>query len=591
MEDLDVIFLGHGSLKNFIPPVATEENGQQEPNGHQPIAGFYGNLVTVGRFPQPVQDSEPHHGIRSTSNLNENPSTAFPVPPSTSKEELVTTKQHKNPPEPVPLRRNPDRSVKKVSSPNLIGPNGTYISHPKRSMLKPDEPKKLKIQKVEMICSPPKIKQPKPTPQAPKKQKNQKVERIRSPKIKQPKPTTPQAPKKQKIQKVERVSPKKRIKQLIVRPQAARKQKVEKAATAVAPTQENDPSYQRLLALLDADLVPSTEGANCPVCHFWVPPGNGVVLKNCLHSFCRKCLESAIQKSQTALVKCPFVCKEYECESHLQEREVKSLVSPDDYERHLARSVFQAQCQATNAFHCVMPGCNGWCLVDDIRATWFACPMCMSKNCIPCRAIHNEMGCPKDDGLQFLGMSAHNMENELQKNSEKCSSSVHWKKALLTSQCSEDQPEGYRNLLEIMDMGLVTNTEAFDCPICFSDIAIGEGVTLKECLHNYCRECLTGTIRHSDTVLVKCPFVNDEYSCESFVQEREIKSLLNPDEFERHLAMGLAQVERQSTNSFHCKTPDCAGWCLVEDDANQFFCLVRYICVSFDFSCLLKKDI
>lgn len=41
----------------------------------------------------------------------------------------------------------------------------------------------------------------------------------------------------------------------------------------------------------------------------------------------------------------------------------------------------------------------------------------------------------------------------------------------------------------------------------------------------YYRECLAGAIQFSETAVVKCPFRNDEYSCESHLQEREVKSV------------------------------------------------------------------
>ena len=38
-----------------------------------------------------------------------------------------------------------------------------------------------------------------------------------------------------------------------------------------------------------------------------------------------------------------------------------------------------------------------------------------------------------------------------------------------------------------MDENIIPNVEPFECPICYGDIDIGEGVTLRECLHNFCR--------------------------------------------------------------------------------------------------------
>ncbi|GFR08589.1 ranBP-type and C3HC4-type zinc finger-containing protein 1 [Trichonephila clavata] len=132
----------------------------------------------------------------------------------------------------------------------------------------------------------------------------------------------------------------------------------------------------------------------------------------------------------------------------------------------------------------------------------------------------------------------------------------------------------YRTLLALDDVDLVANMEPFECPVCFLDVEINEGIVLQDCLHNFCRECLSSAIQYSDTAVIKCPFRNDEYSCESHLQEREIKCLVSPDVYERHLQRSMALAESQARDSFHCKTPDCPGWCLFEDNVNTFLCPV-----------------
>lgn len=49
----------------------------------------------------------------------------------------------------------------------------------------------------------------------------------------------------------------------------------------------------------------------------------------------------------------------------------------------------------------------------------------------------------------------------------------------------------YYNLLALNDVNLVQNAEQFECPLCFLDIDVGEGVTLQECLHSFCRYILS----------------------------------------------------------------------------------------------------
>ncbi|GIX79718.1 ranBP-type and C3HC4-type zinc finger-containing protein 1 [Caerostris extrusa] len=132
----------------------------------------------------------------------------------------------------------------------------------------------------------------------------------------------------------------------------------------------------------------------------------------------------------------------------------------------------------------------------------------------------------------------------------------------------------YRALVELDDVDLVPNVEAFECPVCFLDVDVDEGIVLQDCLHNFCRICLASAIQYSDTAVIKCPFRNDEYSCESHLQEREIKCLVTSEVYERHLQRSMALAESQARDSFHCKTPDCPGWCLFEDNVNTFLCPV-----------------
>lgn len=35
--------------------------------------------------------------------------------------------------------------------------------------------------------------------------------------------------------------------------------------------------------------------------------------------------------------------------------------------------------------------------------------------------------------------------------------------------------------------GLIHNDEEFECPVCFGTIEVGEGVKLRNCLHDVCK--------------------------------------------------------------------------------------------------------
>ncbi|KAK0161032.1 hypothetical protein PV327_009550 [Microctonus hyperodae] len=139
----------------------------------------------------------------------------------------------------------------------------------------------------------------------------------------------------------------------------------------------------------------------------------------------------------------------------------------------------------------------------------------------------------------------------------------------------EPEPEEYQELIALESCDIAPNTVPIDCPICFVKCTPYEAVVLRDCLHAFCRECLVATIKHCDEALVKCPYGDAEYSCESTIQEREIKALVDEDLYDLHLIKSISQAENNAgENGFHCKTPDCTYWCLYEENINNFICPV-----------------
>ncbi|XP_074203182.1 ranBP-type and C3HC4-type zinc finger-containing protein 1 isoform X5 [Camelus bactrianus] len=155
------------------------------------------------------------------------------------------------------------------------------------------------------------------------------------------------------------------------------------------------------------------------------------------------------------------------------------------------------------------------------------------------------------------------------------------------AQRKQQQQEGnYLQHVQLDQRSLVLNTEPAECPVCYSVLAPGEAVVLRECLHTFCRECLQGTIRNSQEAEVACPFIDNTYSCSGKLLEREIRALLSPEDYQRFLDLGVSIAENRSAFSYHCKTPDCKGWCFFEDDVNEFICPV-----CFHVNCLLCKPL
>ncbi|KAH0617313.1 hypothetical protein JD844_015350 [Phrynosoma platyrhinos] len=136
----------------------------------------------------------------------------------------------------------------------------------------------------------------------------------------------------------------------------------------------------------------------------------------------------------------------------------------------------------------------------------------------------------------------------------------------------QERLQNFQQLRQLDEEALVPNQENIECRICYLEVEPGEGVLLRECLHSFCRDCLRQLINCTEEPQVPCPFRDDSYACNSHLQDREIKALVSRDEYDRFLKRRLAVAESRAQNSYHCQTADCLGWCIYEDDVNEFRC-------------------
>lgn len=153
-----------------------------------------------------------------------------------------------------------------------------------------------------------------------------------------------------------------------------------------------EPKFEDLLKLSSRPLVCNVDCFNCSICYTDIDPGDGVVLRSCLHSFCKDCIINTVKFSEEINVNCPFTDNNYKCQEFLQEREIKSLLSTELWEKHLEKSIRVAQGSIENVFYCKTPNCKGWCVLED-NINEFPCPVCNKNNCILCRAIHPGYTC------------------------------------------------------------------------------------------------------------------------------------------------------------------------------------------------------
>lgn len=122
------------------------------------------------------------------------------------------------------------------------------------------------------------------------------------------------------------------------------------------------------------------------------------------------------------------------------------------------------------------------------------------------------------------------------------------------------------------DRGVIVNFEPFDCIICLTTIDTGNGVRLRNCLHQFCRDCLKNAINLCEEAEIPCPFGDGRTRCESILQDREIRDILSENEFDKYLTRTLRIAEITTRDAIHCKLVNCDGWCICEDGVNEFKC-------------------
>lgn len=142
-------------------------------------------------------------------------------------------------------------------------------------------------------------------------------------------------------------------------------------------------------------------------------------------------------------------------EIHLQKVSIFfffQLLSPQDFDKFLNRSLTTAESQAANSFHCKTPNCQGWCVYED-NVNTFYCPVCKQPNCLTCKAIHADMNCKEyQDDLKRRAQNdeaARQTQQFLEVNSKK-KGAVEWRRGVLASRLvrsSADRVFGVRALV------------------------------------------------------------------------------------------------------------------------------------------------
>uniref|UniRef100_A0A8D8GDE0 RanBP-type and C3HC4-type zinc finger-containing protein 1 n=1 Tax=Culex pipiens TaxID=7175 RepID=A0A8D8GDE0_CULPI len=139
----------------------------------------------------------------------------------------------------------------------------------------------------------------------------------------------------------------------------------------------------------------SMSEAECEFCYHQIEAKRGVILRCCYHFLCKGCLIVTIMKTlETGVeVRCPMVLKNNRrCKTIIQEREIKSLLTANQYDVYERKCLEAAENAIGSSVHCLKPNCTGWIVIEGYKES-FTCPVCSSVNCLSCKAIHRGKSC------------------------------------------------------------------------------------------------------------------------------------------------------------------------------------------------------
>ncbi|XP_049267796.1 uncharacterized protein LOC119379010 isoform X2 [Rhipicephalus sanguineus] len=283
----------------------------------------------------------------------------------------------------------------------------------------------------------------------------------------------------------------------------------------------------------------------CDACNCTKPDH---VAAECEHVLCRKCIQTAVEKSTVyKFIMCPVEAgSPQQCSGRLMEDVYKKCVSPEAL-AHMKnmRNWFPAECFKKK---CPNQGKPGSLLVKRGTES-YVCPHCLIRNCWACRAIHNDMTCGEYMEKLVADMDAGKLEDP------------------------HEKEKRYRELVSVYEQDVVTTTHEFECAICFVDVEPGKGIILKNCHHKVCEQCLADTAKNSPKAEVQCPCLENGDPCQMSVLDCDLRACLSKEEYDALQDRSLREAENRSKEpSFHCKTPDCRGWCFHDPDVELFEC-------------------
>ncbi|XP_075745740.1 uncharacterized protein LOC119161108 isoform X2 [Rhipicephalus microplus] len=253
----------------------------------------------------------------------------------------------------------------------------------------------------------------------------------------------------------------------------------------------------------------------------------------CGHLLCRECVHATAVGSLTYIVHCPVATETgVSCDAYIQESALKSVMTEEEY-------AIRNELVNSPIIQCPMEGCSGKFSVRP-GTRRLNCPKCQIVYCVSCSANHWGVTCE-----QFIRGVADDAQG---------------------SDVADYQSSG-RSTSPLPGTPATSEEESVECDGCLADAQREEVITVEQCGHSICRECICRNTIEMTGNAALCPVtLEDGSQCNSPVQDSAFQptptsssttSGNNQQGASRNVLRGARAASEQSPASFAVECSQC----------------------------------
>ncbi|KAL3191660.1 hypothetical protein MRX96_059748 [Rhipicephalus microplus] len=206
----------------------------------------------------------------------------------------------------------------------------------------------------------------------------------------------------------------------------------------------------------------------------------------CGHLLCRECVHATAVGSLTYIVHCPVATETgVSCDAYIQESALKSVMTEEE-------CAIRNELVNSPIVRCPMEGCSGKFSVRP-GTRRLNCPKCQIEYCVSCSANHWGVTCE-----QFIRGVADDAQGP---------------------DVADYQSSG-RSTSPLPGTPATSEEESVECDGCLADAQREEVITVEQCGHSICRECICRNTIEMTGNAALCPVtLEDGSQCNSPVQD------------------------------------------------------------------------